>query len=48
MAGTTDVGKAVLNLHLPPCEYLAYVDQTITEKLVDNQTRQQGQGDKKA
>lgn len=47
MAGTADVGKVVSNLRLPPSEYLKYVDQTITEKLVDDQTRQQGQAGKK-
>ena len=47
MAGTADVGKAVSNLCLPSFEYLTYVDQTITEKLVEDQTHQQGQAGKK-
>lgn len=48
MAGTADVGKVVSNLRLPSSEYLAYVDQTITDKLSEDQTRQQGQPGKKS
>lgn len=37
MAGIADVGTMVSNLRLPLSEYLDCVDQTITEKLVDDQ-----------